>query len=320
MKIVVLDDYEKSMVFLKDNAIIKSHASLEIFHDRLLGSALINAIKEANVVVLMRDRTPFKADLIEQLPNLKYVIFTGNRNMQIDYDLLAAKNIPVSCTDFGPSKETTVELTWALILSAYKRIGEQNKVAMSGTWRNEHSVLPALIGERLGVLGLGSIGAKVAKVGLAFGMDVVTWSPNMTQERADVHGVKAVSLDELLQTSKIVSLHLVPGVGTKHVMNAERLAMMRADSFLVNTSRSTLIVTEDLIEALKKGHPGMALLDVFDHEPISLDEPLFKLPNIFITPHLGFVHQPIFKNLTKGTQLALEAWLKGEPLVNPAKP
>ncbi|SMC48297.1 D-2-hydroxyacid dehydrogenase family protein [Polynucleobacter kasalickyi] len=316
MKIVVLDDYEKSMIFLKDNNKISSKASIQIHHQRLIGDALVDAIRDANVVVLMRDRTPFRAELINQLNELQYVIFTGNRNMAIDYDVLAAKNIPVSYTEFGPSKETTVELTWALILSAYKRIGEQNLVAMSGAWRNEHSVLPALHGERLGVLGLGSIGSKVAKVGLAFGMDVVTWSPNMTPERAAVHGVKAVSLEELLQTSRIVSLHLVPGEGTKYVMNAERLAMMRADSFLVNTSRSTLIVTADLVQALQNGKPSMALLDVFDQEPINLEEELFKLPNVFITPHLGFVHQPIFKNLTMGAQAALEAWVSGEPLVN----
>jgi phosphoglycerate dehydrogenase-like enzyme len=150
-------------------------------------------------------------------------------------------------------------------------------------------------------------------------MDVVTWSPNMTQERADVHGVKAVSLDELLQTSKIVSLHLVPGTGTKYLMNAEKLALMRPDSFLVNTSRSTLIVTEDLIQALKLGRPSIALLDVFDHEPINVKDALFQLENLFITPHLGFVHQPIFKNLTMGTKMALEAWVKGEPLVNQVK-
>ena len=316
MKIVVLDDYEKSMIFLKDNNKISSKASIQIHHQRLIGDALVDAIRDANVVVLMRDRTPFRAELINQLNDLQYVIFTGNRNMAIDYDVLAAKNIPVSYTEFGPSKETTVELTWALILSAYKRIGEQNLVAMSGAWRNEHSVLPALHGERLGVLGLGSIGSKVAKVGLAFGMDVVTWSPNMTPERAAVHGVKAVSLEELLQTSRIVSLHLVPGEGTKYVMNADRLAMMRADSFLVNTSRSTLIVTADLVQALQNGKPSMALLDVFDQEPINLEEELFKLPNVFITPHLGFVHQPIFKNLTMGAQAALEAWVSGEPLVN----
>ncbi len=319
MKIVVLDDYEKSMIFLKENTLICNKASIQIHHQRLMGSALLEAISDANVLVLMRDRTPLRADLINQLPNLQYVIFTGNRNMAIDYEVLAAKNIPVSFTEFGPSKETTVELTWALILSAYKRIGEQNAVAMSGQWRNEHSVLPALHGERLGVLGLGSIGSKVAKVGLAFGMDVVTWSPNMTQERADVHGVKAVSLEELLQTSKIVSLHLVPGVGTKYIMNAERLALMRDDAFLVNTSRSTLIVTGDLIKALQAGKPSMALLDVFDEEPINLADELFQQPNIFITPHLGFVHQPIFKNLTMGAQAAIEAWVSGEPLVNQVK-
>jgi len=176
-----------------------------------------------------------------------------------------------------------------------------------------------LIGERLGVLGLGNIGAKVAKVGVAFGMDVVTWSPNMTPERAAQHGVTAVSKEELLSTSKIVTLHLVPGETTRGIINADTLSLMRKDSLLVNTSRSTLINTQDLVVALKNGQPGMAALDVYDDEPLPMDHPFRQLSNILMTPHLGFVSEPVYKRLSQGALMAVEAWLKGDTLVNIVK-
>ena len=287
--------------------------------DSLLGDDLLKALKPADVLVMNRDRTPLRKPLIDQLPNLKYVVFTGSRNLLVDYDVLEQKNIPISFTEFGPSKETTVELTWALILAAYKRVGEQSHLIEQGKWRNNHSVLPALIGERLGVLGLGNIGAKVAKVGVAFGMDVLTWSPNMTPERAAQHGVMAVSKEELLSTSKIVTLHLVPGETTRGIINADTLSLMRKDSLLVNTSRSTLINTQDLVLALKNGQPGMAALDVYDDEPLPMDHPFRQLSNILMTPHLGFVSEPVYKRLSQGALMAVEAWLKGDTLVNIVK-
>ena len=319
MHIVVLDDFENALSILKTNTTITEKATLEIHSQRLQGDALLSALKPADVIVMNRDRTPLRKSLLDQLPNLKYVVFTGSRNLLIDYDVLEERKIPISYTEFGPSKETTVELTWALILAAYKRVGEQSQLIQDGQWRNQYSVLPALIGERLGVLGLGNIGAKVAKVGLAFGMDVVTWSPNMTPARAAEHGVQSVSKEELLCTSKIVTLHLVPGETTRGIMNAQTLSMMREDALLVNTSRSTLIQTADLVEALKLGKPGMAALDVYDDEPLPLDDPLRQLSNILMTPHLGFVSQPVYKKLSAGTVNALEAWVRGDPLVTLVK-
>ena len=291
MHIVVIDDFENALSILKNSSVVQEKATIDIYSDRLLGDDLLKALKPADVLVMNRDRTPLRKPLIDQLPNLKYVVFTGSRNLLVDYDVLEQKNIPISFTEFGPSKETTVELTWALILAAYKRVSEQSDLITQGKWRNNHSVLPALIGERLGVLGLGNIGAKVAKVGVAFGMDVVTWSPNMTPERAAQHGVTAVSKEELLSTSKIVTLHLVPGETTRGIINADTLSLMRKDSLIVNTSRSTLINTQDLVLALKNGQPGMAALDVYDDEPLPMDHPFRQLSNILMTPHLGFVSE-----------------------------
>ena len=319
MHIVVIDDFENALSILKNSPVVQEKATIDIYSDRLLGDDLLKALKPADVLVMNRDRTPLRKPLIDQLPNLKYVVFTGSRNLLVDYDVLEQKNIPISFTEFGPSKETTVELTWALILAAYKRVSEQSDLITQGKWRNNHSVLPALIGERLGVLGLGNIGAKVAKVWVAFGMDVVTWSPNMTPERAAQHGVTAVSKEELLSTSKIVTLHLVPGETTRGIINADTLSLMRKDSLLVNTSRSTLINTQDLVVALKNGQPGMAALDVYDDEPLPMDHPFRQLSNILMTPHLGFVSEPVYKRLSQGALMAVEAWLKGDTLVNIVK-
>lgn len=316
MHIVVLDDFENALALLKTNPVVVARATIDLHSERLVGEALVQALINAQVIILNRDRTPLRQALIDQLPNLKYVIFTGSRNLSIDYDALEKRHIPVSFTAFGPSKETTVELTWALILAAYKRIGEQSQLIKDGQWRNASSILPALLGERLGVLGLGNIGSKVAKVGLAFGMDVVTWSPHMTPERAAEHGVKSVSQEELLTTSKIITLHLIPGETTRGIIAEKSLAMMRSDALLVNTSRSTLINTKDLIAALRLGKPGMAALDVYDDEPLPLGDALRQVSNVLMTPHLGFVAQPVYDKITSGAVQAIEAWLRGEALVN----
>jgi phosphoglycerate dehydrogenase-like enzyme len=177
-----------------------------------------------------------------------------------------------------------------------------------------------LAGERLGVMGLGSIGSRVARVGAAFGMEVVTWSPRMTPERAAVENAKSVSLDELLKTSKIVTMHLVAGPGTKGLISADQLALMRPDSILVNTSRSALINMADLQNALKAGRPGQAAVDVFDVEPLPEHDPLRTTSNLLVTPHLGFIAEPIFETFSKGITQTLEAWLENRSIPHPFKP
>jgi len=155
----------------------------------------------------------------------------------------------------------------------------------------------------------------VARIGAAFGMQVVTWSPHMTSERAAARQATAVPLDELLATSKVVSLHLVPSAQTRHLINAERLASMRRDALLVNTSRSALIDMAALAHALAAGHPAMVALDVFDDEPLPPDHPLRRLHNALLTPHLGFVAQPVFEQFASGVVECLTAWLRGGALV-----
>lgn len=258
--------------------------------------------------------------MIARLPKLKFLMFTGERNGTLEASALVSRNIPMACSPGGPSKETTAELTWALILGASKRLIEENKLITSGGWRDALSLLPMLSGERLGIMGLGAIGSRVARVGAAFGMEVVAWSPRMTPERAAAENAKAVSLDELLKTSKVVTMHLVAGPGTKGLISADQLALMRSDSILVNTSRAALINMSDLQKALVIGKPGQAAVDVFDIEPLPEKDALRNTPNLLVTPHLGFIAEPIFAAFSKGITETLEAWLENKPVSHPFKP
>jgi phosphoglycerate dehydrogenase-like enzyme len=313
--IVVLDDYERALRRLADWSAIDRLAEVRVFHEPLRGDVLHAALAHADAVVLMRDRTPLRAELIARLPTLRLVVFTGTRNTALDVAALAARGIPVCHTEWGPSKDTTCELTWALILAAVKRLEAHLRLMRDGDWRDSGPLGSMLAGERLGLIGLGEIGGRVARVGTAFGMRVVTWSPHMTAERAAARGATAVPLDELLATSRVVSLHLVPSAETRHLLNAARLASMRGDALLVNTSRSALVDMAALAHALAAGHPALAALDVYDDEPLPADHALRRMHDTVLTPHLGFVAQPVFERFAAGVVECLTAWLRGEPLV-----
>ena len=316
-QIAIVGDAEQALRRIGDWRAIDALADVSVYHLPLQGEALVSALKDADAVVLVRDRTPFDAALLARLPRLRYLVFTGNRNATLALPALAARGIPVSHTEWGPSKDSTCELTWSLILAATRQIEQQTALLRRGQWRADTAqpLAGVLNGQTLGLIGLGEIGGRVAKVGQALGMTVVTWSPRMTAERAAEKGATSVSLEELLGQSKVVSLHLVPTPPTRHLLNAERLALMRPDSLLVNTSRSALVDGTALVKALEKGQPGCAALDVFDIEPLPLNDPLRQLPNVLLTPHLGFVTEPVYERFAAGVTECLQAWLAGQPLV-----
>ena len=314
--IVVLGDTEQALRRLGDWKAIDQAAHVSVYSQPLQGAALLETMQEADVLVLLRDRIPLDAATIAQLPRLRYLVFTGSRNTTLDAAALAARGIPVSHTEWGPSKESTCELTWALILAATRQLADYSALLAQGQWRaaNPQALPGVLHGEVLGLVGLGEIGRRVAQVGKALGMQVLTWSPNMTSERASAHGVQAVPLDELLARAKVLSLHLVPSATTRHLINAERLALMRPDSLLVNTSRAALIDTAALVGALRVGRIGMAALDVFDTEPLPADSLLRDCPRLLLTPHLGFVVEPVYQTFTDGVLQCLHAFVAGQPL------
>ncbi len=312
--IVVLDDFERVARDYADWSAVDEKAEVRVYRDALRGQALVDALAPASAVVLMRDRTPFLAELIDKLPNLKLVHFTGTRNGALDTKALAARNIPVLHTGWGPNKDATTEMTWALILAAQKRLVSQHNALLRGQWRPHDTLSPVLHGQRIGIAGLGEIGGRVANVARAFGMEVVTWSPNMTPERAAAKGATAVSFDELVATSHIITTHLVLGPATRNLFGAAQFAAMRRDAIFVNTSRAGLADEAALVDALQHGRPAMAALDVFSEEPLPPTHPLTQLPNVVLTPHLGFVCEPVFRKFYGDVVEALAAWLDGRPL------
>jgi len=317
--IVILGDYERALRRFSQWDKLDQEAKLTIYHEPLRDEALYQVVKDADAIAIVRDRSPFNEAMIARLPKLKFLMFTGERNGTLDAAALVSRNIPMGCTPGGPSKETTAELTWALILGASKNLIKQNRLISNGGWRDELSLLPMLSGERLGIMGLGAIGSRVARVAKAFGMEVVVWSPRMTPERAASENATSVSLNELLSTSKIITMHLVAGPGTKGIISADQLALMRSDAILVNTSRSALINMSDLLKALKAGRPGQAAVDVFDVEPLPDNDPLRNTPNLLVTPHLGFIAEPIFEIFSKGITETLEAWIDQRAIPHPFK-
>jgi phosphoglycerate dehydrogenase-like enzyme len=315
--VVVLDDHEDAARRLADWSAVERRADLRIHTTPLRGDALRDAVKDADALVLMRDRTPVDAALVAAMPKLKYLAFTGTRNAALDVAALRARGVPVCHTAWGPSKESTCELAWALVLAAVKRLPQAVEAMRQGRWRDGGPLGQVLHGERLGLVGLGEIGARMARVALAFGMEVVTWSPRMTAERAAGHGALAVTLDELVATSKVVSLHLVMTEATRHLFDAPRLAQMRPDAVFVNTSRAGLVDEAALVEALRAGRPGAAALDVYATEPLPAAHPLRELPNALLSPHLGFVSQPVFERFYRDAVEGVQAWLDGAPLPRP---
>jgi phosphoglycerate dehydrogenase-like enzyme len=309
----ILDDYQNVALKLGDWASLASEVEVKVFNDHIADRGkLIGALREFDIVVAMRERTPFDAALIEALPNLKLLVTTGPRNASIDVAACAAKGITVSGT--GSIAGTTVELAWALILGLARNLPAEDADFKAGAkWQPRISL--DLSGRRLGVIGFGRLGARVARVGAAFGMDVVAWTPNLTDERVKAEGAgRAGSLDELLTTSDFVTIHVVLNAGTRGMIGARELGLMKPTAFLVNTSRGPVVDERALIAALEGKRLAGAGLDVFDVEPLPADHPFRRLDNLIATPHIGYVtegtYQVFFRNIVED----IAAWLKGAPV------
>jgi phosphoglycerate dehydrogenase-like enzyme len=260
----------------------------------------------------MRERTPFPAELINALPNLKLMVTTGPRNNSVDMAAVDARGITFCGT--GGSAGGTAELAWAMILGIARNIPAENRdFHAGGTWQPRISL--DLANRRLGVVGFGRLGTRVARVGVAFGMDVVAWTPNLTDERVAAENVKrAASLDELLQTSDFVSLHVGLNKSTRGMIGARQLGLMKPTSYLINTSRGPLVDEDALVDALQSKRLAGAALDVYDIEPLPSDHRLRKIDTILGTPHIGYVTEAGYRIFFRDTVEDIAAWLKGEPV------
>jgi len=286
IKVAVLDDYQDAFRYIVDVEKYKDKFDFKIFNNPFVDEKeAIVELEDFEALFIMRERTPMTKSLIEDLPNLKFIMTSGMRNKAIDLEAAKKQDIIVCGTEINPNP--AAEITWALILGLFRNMKHEIDNMFQGYWQT--TIGFELKGKLLGLIGLGKIGTQVAKVAKAFGMEVCAWSENLNLSHANEIGVLPMSKEDLLKNSDVVSIHLVLGERYKNLITKKELAMMKKSSFLINTSRGIIINENDLIEALKDDKIAGAGLDVYDKEPLPQDHKLRFLPNALLLPHIGYV-------------------------------
>ncbi len=312
MRVAVIDDFLKVALKTGDWGPVQAKAEITVFTDHLADpKALIERLKPFEIVAVMRERSAFPRAVLEQLPNLKLLVTAGMVNRSIDVAAATDNGILLCGTE--SQGNSTGELAWGLILATARNIPANDADVRQGGW--QLGVGMGLQNKTLGILGLGKIGARVAKVGLAFNMKVLAWSQNLTEARCQEVGVeKAASKDDLMRRADVVTIHLVLSDRTRGLIGAPELALMKPHAILVNTSRGPIIQQEALLAALEGGRIGGAGLDVHDIEPLPADHPIRQAPRTVITPHLGYVSDSSFGAFYGGTAEDIAAYLDGKPI------
>ena len=315
----VLDDYQDVARAYADWDALSGDIALEVLTRHIDDpDDLAAALEPFDIIVAMRERTPFDSALFERLPNLKLLVTTGMRNASIDLEAAVARGVTV-CGTQG-SVGTTAELTWGLILGLLRYIPDEAvNLRKGGPWQT--TVGRDLSGRRLGIVGLGNLGTRVAKVGRAFDLPVSGWSRSLTPEKARALDIDyCADLDDLLRAADIVTIHLALNAATRHIIDTRRLALMKPDALLINAARGPLVDETALVRALSDRRIAGAALDVFSEEPLPPDHPFRTLPNVLATPHLGYVTERTYQAFFGGAVEDIEAWLAGSPVRVLAKP
>ena len=307
----VLDDYQGVALTMADWTPVCAEVEVEVFRKKISGHAeLCRTLKDFHILCLMRERTPIRERLISALPKLRLIMTTGSQNLSIDVAAANKRNITVCGTT--ALAHPTVELTFALILELVRHVGRESEKLKSGKpWQD--SVGTDLLGKTLGIVGLGRLGGKVAAIGTAFGMKVIAWSPNLTEQRCSEVGVAYASKDEIFRTADIVSLHMQLSARTRHMVDAKELALMKPGAFLINTARGELVNEASLLEALQGKKIAGAGIDVYAEEPLPAMHPFRQLANVVITPHIGFVTENNYRTYYGGIVEGIRAWLDKKP-------
>lgn len=310
MKVAILDDYQNVARASADWSAVEKDAEIVVFTDHLSDEDTVaERLKDFEIVCAMRERTPFRESLLSKLPNLKLLVSSGMRNLGIDTQAARAQGIVVCGT---PSRgKPTADLAWGLILGLARRIPWEDRNVRAGDWQKTVGV--SVEGKTLGIAGLGNLGGRMAEIGKAFGMEVIAWSQNLTQDRCDELGVEKVSKEDLLKRSDFITVHLILSDRSRGTFRAEDLALMKPTAYIVNTSRGPIIDEDALVAALETGAIAGAGIDVFSVEPLPADHAFRRLENAIVTPHLGYVSQQNYDSYFNGYVEAIRAFLDGEP-------
>lgn len=311
MKIVVLDDYQGVALSSADWSQVEQRADIVVLRDHISDEhELLHRLAGAEVLVLMRERTAISGELLASLPSLELIVTTGPTNAALDVAGARAQGITVCGT--GGSIQPTVELTWGLILAVTHHIAAEAQSVRQGGWQG--AVGHDVHGRTLGVVGLGRIGSRVAHIAASFGMDVVAWSQNLSDDRAREAGVRRVTKETLFASADVVTIHLALSPRTRGLVGGRELEMMKRSAFLVNTSRGPIVDEKALIAALSERRIAGAGLDVFEDEPLPGDHPFRTLPNVVATPHIGYVTQDCYAIFYHDIVEDILAFMAGAPI------
>lgn len=309
-KIAILDDYANAALSSADWSSLPDGFEPVVFTDNLVEHGpLVERLKDFEIVCAMRERTPFPGAVFEKLPNLKLFITSGMRNNAVDFKTAKGMGI-VTCGTDSPGS-STVELTWALILGTLRNVAFDHMTMKQGGWQERTGT--SVSGKTLGLVGLGRLGGMVAEIAPKFGLDVIAWSPNLTQERCDELGVEKVSKEELFRRADIVSIHIILSDRSRGTVAAEDFALMKPSAVLVNTSRGPIVEEAALIDALSTGKIRAAAVDVYDQEPLPVDHPYRKIDNLLTTPHVGYVTEESYRTFYSQMVENIRAWAEGNP-------
>jgi phosphoglycerate dehydrogenase-like enzyme len=325
-KIAILDDYIGVALEYGDWSTLPDDAKVTVYREAIPPERLVDELADYEVVVIIQQRARFPRAVLEGLPKLKLLVCNGRTSNVVDHEARIERGILLCGTTdttqsatprpSGPGAARGLpapsEMAWALILAVAKRIGIEDREIRAGGWQTGFPV--PLAGKTLGLLGAGHLGGAMVPVAKAFGMDVIAWSQNLTEERCADLGVRKVTKDELLASSDVLGVFLVFSERSRNTLRADDLAKMKAGAILVNISRGPIVEENALVEALRSGHLAGAGLDVFDREPLPADHPFRSLGNVVVTPHIGYVSEQLFRAAWPRMAQDVAAYLAGSPI------
>ena len=317
----MLDDFQRVAEQVADWSQLGDAAEVTFFHDHVDDpNKLVNRLRSYDVVVAMRERTPFPGDVLRRLPDLRLLVATGMHHLTIDFEAATETGTTVCGTQSGQGAVATIELTWGLILALARRLAQEDAAIRNGGW--QVGLGSMLGGKTLGIVGLGNLGSMLPPVGRALGMRIVAWSVNLTDERAAEVGAERLDHDEFFSTSDVISVHLKLGPRSRGYIGPAEFALMMPTALLINTSRGPVVDEAALIDALRSRRIAGAALDVFDREPLPRDHPLRSLPNTLLTPHVGYATVETYRDYYGQAVDDILAFVRGEPVrvLNSAPP